>query len=202
MELAAAPETRVIVIGGSWLGMTTRGDYVEVGDAAANVLDFSDASTLASILGGLEHRLAALTAQEKQIYVVLNPPGGRLAAPERQEQARIDDSGLLAVKSISMEEHLARTGPINARIRALAERAGAVIIDPEGWICTDMWCHFTDTQGIPHFKDMTHFRARFVRTHITDFDALLLPSGTTDAPRQPDSWPLSQIRQAMPQQHS
>lgn len=195
MELAAAPETSIVVIGGSWLGMTIRGDYVDVDDTPGDVLDFADAATLARVLKHLEHRLAALTAQGKEVHVLLNPPGGHQASPERQEKARFDDSGLLAVKTIPLAEHLARTGRINAQLRTLAESAGAAVIDPADWICADARCHFTDAQGIPYFMDMTHFRASFVRAHVTDFDALLLAAGATNKHR------LFQIRQSMPQQH-
>lgn len=172
-ELAKTREVSTVVVFGSWLGLLKRGDYFRRDDPAETILDLYDPNVLDGVLVNLQETLKGLTRLGKQVVVVLNPPGEGAADPEAITGLRLNTANKLPVKWISMQEHLLRTGEINARIRTLAERAGAAVIDPTGWICDRERCFVTDEAGVPRFKDATHFRGSFVRCCIKDFDRLL-----------------------------
>jgi hypothetical protein len=173
-EIAASPAVRVVVVGGSWLGMLKRGDHYDAEDPEKRVLDLEEDQNLSLVLGRLEQELMLLRSLGKETYVVLNPPGGGLADPGAMEGVRASTAGRLREKSISFADHLARTGVINERVSAVAQRAGAAVIDPAGWLCSDEKCAFTDPEGIPYFRDPTHLRASFVRCCVRDFDQLVV----------------------------
>jgi len=173
-EIAASPAVRVVVIGGSWLGMLKRGDYYDAEDPKERVLDLEEDQNLSLVLGRLEQQLRLLRSLGKETYVVLNPPGGRLADPGAIEGARLSTAGRLKEKSIPFADHRVRTGVINERISAVAQRAGAAVIDPAGWLCSDERCALADPEGIPYFRDATHLRASFVRCCVRDFDQLVV----------------------------
>ena len=175
-EIAGQEDILAVVVGASWLGMIGRGDYYRRDDPAETILDLKDTSVLDNVLVRFEKALRDLVLLDKRVYIVLNPPGGGLADPGVIPGIRLHFvSRLFPVKSISMRQHLERTGNINNRIRALAKRVGAVIIDPAGWICRNGECFVTDEKGVPRFKDATHFRASFVRCCIRDFDGIVVP---------------------------
>lgn len=176
--VASAPDIKKIVIGGSWIGMITRGDYVDQINPRDGKLDLSDETTLTSVLNRLEQRVGELVRNGKEVFIVLNPPGGQLASPESQYLARLSATGQLQGKSVTIEAHQLRTGAINSRLRTLAERAGAGIIDPAAWICSEHTCQYTDSNGIPYFKDSSHLRASFIRWQLKALDHLVATPDT------------------------
>jgi hypothetical protein len=173
--LAASERVKVVVIGGSWIGMLKRGDYYEAGDEAMSSIDFEDPTRLQAVLDDFSRELARLRRLGKEVYVVLNPPGGGRADPKVVQGSRISVTVAREVKSVPLAEHLRRTAAINEKVAASAEAAGAAVIDPAGWLCADGHCAFTDDRGIPYFKDATHLRASFVRCCVKDFDRLIAP---------------------------
>jgi SGNH domain (fused to AT3 domains) len=154
--------------------MLGRGDYFDVADAERRAIDFQDPRRVDAILAKLSEELARLTSIGKEVYVVLNPPGGARADPGMVAGSRLSRDGILEVKSIPISEHLRRTAAINERVKAMALVAGSTVIDPAAWICANGKCALTDQFGIPYFKDTTHFRASFVSCCVRDFDALVL----------------------------
>jgi len=180
--LARSDEVKSVVIGGSWLGVLGRGDYYRSGDPRRALLDLRDEATLDEVLGALETELAALGAAGKNVYLVLNPPGGAAADPGFAADLRLSGASRLPVKAVPLAEHRQRVGFINDRLRRVAAEAGVTSIDPANWVCDARRCVFTDQAGIPYFKDATHFRASFVRESVTDFDPIVLETPETGNP--------------------
>lgn len=176
-DVAASPNVRTVVIGGHWLSMLKNRDYYDGEDARKHFLDFRTEQDLIQIFRRFEKDLARLRSLGKEVYVVLNPPGGDRADPGVIETGRIDATQKLREKSIPLTDHLRRTGAINERVSAAARRAGVAVIDPAGWLCHDDKCVFTDPQGIPYYRDSAHLRASFVRCCVRDFDHLVVVSG-------------------------
>lgn len=173
-KLAASVPIKIIVIGGSWVGMLQRGDYYAVNDEKQTILDLNDHVILQSVLDAFIKELMLLKSLGKEIYVVLNPPGSGKANPEIVSRLSLFYSEKPSVKYISIAEHIQRTGAINANIKMSAQRAGVFVIDPMTWICSKTQCAFTDQEGIPYFRDATHFRASFIRQHVKDFDKFIV----------------------------
>lgn len=177
-KLAASPTIKIVIIGGSWFGMLQRGDYYAVQDEKKTILNFNDPVILQSVLDIFIKELMQLKALGKEVYVVLNPPGGGQADPGIVPRLGMFYNEKPNVKYISIAEHLQRTGVINTQIRMSAQRAGALVIDPMSWICSKTQCAFTDHQGVPYFKDATHFRAAFIQNCVKDFDKFIVASNS------------------------
>ena len=65
------------------------------------------------------------------------------------------------------------TGPIDERLRRVAERAGATIVDPTQWLCQDAACPAADADGRPLYKDDSHIRASVARSRLRALDEFI-----------------------------
>jgi peptidoglycan/LPS O-acetylase OafA/YrhL len=173
-RLAQQKDVVQVVVAGSWLGMVDRGDYFFEGDPQEDLIDFNQGKGV-QVFSRLAQELAQLKAMGKEVHLVLNPPGGKMADPTNLIKNRFVSSPNLVVRSIPMEEHVAHTGAINAKLRAVAAQAGIPVLDPAEWICSGLECPVTDATGIPTFKDSTHFRATYVAKNIRAFDDFVVP---------------------------
>jgi hypothetical protein len=63
---------------------------------------------------------------------------------------------------------------LRERLRQVAERGGAKVIDPVAALCTPQGqCLRTTPDGAPIYKDATHLRAAYVRHSATFLDPAL-----------------------------
>lgn len=67
------------------------------------------------------------------------------------------------------------TSPAHDRVRALAKRAGAEIVEPATLLCPESKCAVFDRDG--HFLHDTrsHVRASWAQKHFTRLDAFVVP---------------------------
>jgi peptidoglycan/LPS O-acetylase OafA/YrhL len=56
------------------------------------------------------------------------------------------------------------TGVVTGVLRDIASRAGAELISPEKYLCSDGLCPLADEMGTPIYKDAMHLRAQYVRS--------------------------------------
>jgi peptidoglycan/LPS O-acetylase OafA/YrhL len=171
--LAAEAEVETVIIGGSWVGFISRGDYYRAGDQSRDLLDvMSPANNW--IYQNFQQEIRDVVLRGKRVFVVLNPPGGQQAIPDAFDFCRLCASiPRFPYRFISLSEHVRRTGPINAKIREAAQRAGAFVLDPADWMCDSTKCPTTTSTGVPLYIDATHLRASFVREQIHAFDPLV-----------------------------
>jgi hypothetical protein len=66
-------------------------------------------------------------------------------------------------------EGRAETAAVDARLRGIAQRIGATLVDPVEVICSATECPALDAAGNPLYKDETHLRSSIARER---FDAL------------------------------
>jgi peptidoglycan/LPS O-acetylase OafA/YrhL len=173
-RLAQQDDVVEVIVGGSWLGMVDRGDFFFERDPQEHVIDFNGAEGV-QVFSRLTQELAQLKAMGKHVHLVLNPPGGKIADPTNLTKNRLVALPRLVFRSIPIQEHIARTGAINAKMRAVAEQAGIPVLDPAEWICSALECPVTDGTGIPIFYNSTHFRASYVAKNIRVFDEFVVP---------------------------
>jgi peptidoglycan/LPS O-acetylase OafA/YrhL len=171
-EIARSNDIKKVVIGGSWLGMGRRGDYYFQDDPSRSIIDFSNDDELARVLMLLEADISVLSDLNKDIYLVLIPPGGYIANPSNFK-GRIALYPMPEVRSVDVQVHKKKVSRMNNVLVQMAARQGVTIIDPAGWFCDESKCYFSDSRGDPYFKDDTHIRSSYVRCCITAFDKIL-----------------------------
>ena len=173
-RLAQQEDVVQVVVGGSWLGMVNRGDYFFEGDPQEHVIDFNGAEGV-QVFSRLTQELAQLKAMGKQVQLLLNPPGGKMADPTNLITNRVFAAPRLIFRSIPMQEHVATTWVINAKMRAVAAQAGIPVLDPAEWMCSALECPVTDATGIPIFYNSTHLRASYVEKNVRVLDDFVVP---------------------------
>jgi peptidoglycan/LPS O-acetylase OafA/YrhL len=170
-RLAERPEVDTIVIAASWKGFISRRDYYRSSDE-----DFAEPLQPSSdewVWTGFETRLRALTQRGKRVVIVLSTPRGNVFDPRMMLlrdgidfEARIPPR--VDVRAVDRD-----TAYVDGKLTAIAERAGAEVVDPTRWVCDTRWCPTVDRNGKPYFKDDTHLRASFVREHVTALDKFI-----------------------------
>jgi peptidoglycan/LPS O-acetylase OafA/YrhL len=173
-RLAQQKDIVLVIVGGHWLGMVNRGDYFFEDDPQERVIDFYGREGV-QVFAKLTQELAQLKAMGKEVHLVLDPPGGQTADPRNLMETRIFALPNLVFRSIPMQEHVATTGVINAKMRAVAAQAGIPVLDPAEWMCSALECPVTDATGIPIFYDSTHVRASYVKKNVRVFDEFVVP---------------------------
>jgi len=77
---------------------------------------------------------------------------------------------------------------LHERMRQMAVRSGAIVIDPIPTLCEKDWCTRADANATPIYKDAGHLRAEYARKFTAYIDPAMTtpkqaaPAGTTPAP--------------------
>jgi peptidoglycan/LPS O-acetylase OafA/YrhL len=168
-ERAARADVDIVVVASSWGGFIDRGDYYLPGVKGATHLDVL-APENQWIFDGFADALSELRKRGKRVVVLTSSPRGYAFDPGRM----VDRSDIIprykVVAPVSLEALRASLSPIDTRIRAAADRAGAQIIDPDPWVCSSTQCPVLDPEGRPMYSDGTHIRASVARVRAVGLD--------------------------------
>jgi SGNH domain (fused to AT3 domains) len=64
--------------------------------------------------------------------------------------------------------------PLMNRLRAIAARSGARVLDPRSTLCAGLRCPAIAADGTPLYIDSNHLRAAYARERASFLDATLL----------------------------
>ncbi len=168
-RLAHDPAVDTVVLAASWVGFVNRGDYYKIGAEDAAPLKILGPGT-EWVLAGFEAELASLVKEGKRVVLVLSSPRGQPFAPKsivhRNWMAlRLDPFAAVPRKVVSE-----LTNPIDHRLREIAARVGATLIDPTEFLCGPAECPTVDEKGRPLYMDESHIRASVARSRIKALD--------------------------------
>lgn len=135
--------------------------------------------------------ISRLTASGRRVFILLSNPtsphfdpgyllpvAARLSVPV-PDRISIDDEK----RSVDARDFESYVAPLMARLRGIAARNGAIVIDPREALCTGMICPATNARGLPVHVDSNHLTATFAREHATFIDPILLaPAASRGAP--------------------
>ena len=181
IALARSDAIDAVVVGACWNCYFIDQARVEPGVAPRDDFYFRGADGIRHGFrtgDGVERSLQSLEALlkelagRKQVYLLLDNPTGPDFGPER----------LIAGSRLG-RLHARRLTPTAAqpeaqqrwheRLRALAERSGAAVIDPLPSLCRDGQCLRALPDGTPIYKDADHLRSAYVGSYATWLDAAL-----------------------------
>ncbi len=173
--LEALPSIKTVVIGGCWncyFGLETRPvpdfnnfNYVYRSKGVEAYFRKGRGAELA--LDSLETYLKELS-QHYKVFLILDNQMADENDPRQVIKNRINlykNEGLQGQLSLNQEQKA-----LNARMRALAGRAGASVIDPLPTLCPGDVCPIFSAPGVPIFKDNHHLRSSYVADHATFID--------------------------------
>jgi peptidoglycan/LPS O-acetylase OafA/YrhL len=159
---ASAANVDTVVVAASWVGFLHRPDYVRISNGAA--------VDPAWALQQLESALARLHAKGKRIVIVLSSPRGAGLDPKSSVHRDGMTIRIRYGSPMTRAALAAVTAPIDGRLRQIAARVGATVIDPADWFCSPTLCPAADPQGRPLYKDESHIRAVVVREIFDPLD--------------------------------
>jgi hypothetical protein len=116
-----------------------------------------------------------LRGKNKQVILVTSIPTGRLLDPKHLHARGF--TGLYPKKSTSFskQQFLDTTRGIIQDLKEVGARAGAEVVDPLEYLCTNGACIAEDEQGIPIRYDSFHLRPGYVRDHVKYLDSTVTP---------------------------
>jgi peptidoglycan/LPS O-acetylase OafA/YrhL len=105
--------------------------------------------------------LKHLVQSKKQVFVMLSNPTSREFNPLNMvERITYRVSVPSGIDRSAFER---RAAAVTARIRAVAQTAGATVVDPVEFLCDSERCPARDTSGQPLYKDSNHLRSSFAQ---------------------------------------
>ena len=177
--LARKPDIETVIISASWVGFTDRTDYYKVGDEGGEPLKMLSPGT-EWVLDGFEAAVGGLVKAGKQVVIVLSSPYGKQFDPREMAQRdgwtfRVRLPGPVSRQAVDSDSAF-----IDDRLRSIAQRTHATVLDPRDTICDSTACPTLDSRGEPLLKDDSHLRSSFVRSHFDAFDRFVVPTPGAD----------------------
>jgi hypothetical protein len=170
MRLAVSDRFDAVVFGGCWNCYFSETGKPDAASAAADRYYYLDGKTRRRFMGGNGAEFALNTletvmttlSKHKQVYLLLDNPVGDGFGPEQFVKG-----GRLGNMQV---ERMSPTAPwdpkqkaLHERMRQMAIRSGAIVIDPIPTLCKNDQCTRADTESTPIYKDAGHLRAEYVR---------------------------------------
>ena len=119
--------------------------------------------------------IGSLKEAGKRVYIVLSNPQSVSYRPTSLLPGRLPSlSQTRLVTTIDRKSAEDFSAFVNTRLRKVAERTGAEIIDPADYLCDATSCPTVDSSGQPIYKDSNHMRASFAREHATFIDRVVM----------------------------
>lgn len=171
---AENPSVDTVVIGANWLHYFNSSLYLfEEKGFSGNLRIGSEASNRA--FKALESMMVGLRQQGKKVYLVLNIPVGEENNPKAMIQRSLLKGGFYVnVRNINRDQFVAASEPVISKLKEVAHRSGAVILDPIDFLCDSLICPSLTKDGEPIYKDVSHIRPFFAREHVFFLDETIL----------------------------
>jgi len=185
IKLAEDPTIDTIVIAADWTGYFIAMDpdeiwtyYYEHGETRGNLRGRLGSKATEEALAGFEAMVAHFEAMGKRVVIVLPSPTGRIFSPIKMiERTSTDWSFRIHEPYVSSPQFIETISPIVNRLRAIAARTGAQLIDPVPQLCDRERCPLTTADGLPIFRDGNHLNPNFVRDHVRYLDDIFMEAG-------------------------
>jgi hypothetical protein len=182
---AFKPDVDTVVFGAFWesylLGEYSfrrlRPQVYRVADYAHETLGIDSRGTQIA-LEQFQAVVAKLVSSGRRVYIVLSNPTSPLFEPFLPLELRLSPhaschtfrAGAL-IDAAPFESYVA---PLMNRLRDIATRSGAKVIDPRSTLCDGMSCPASDSDGLPRYIDSSHLRGFAAREHASFIDETLL----------------------------
>ncbi len=180
MKFALSDQVDSVVFGGCWNCYFVDQKPPNAGNAESDRFYYLEGNTRHRFLGGggvelslamLEATLKTLAARKK-VYLLLDNPVGDDFGPEKLVKG--NRLGQMSVGRMSPTTPWpADQQMLHERMRRIAERSGATVIDPIPTLCHLGQCTRTTADGTPIYKDAGHLRSQYTREFATWLDAAL-----------------------------
>jgi hypothetical protein len=172
-QIARRRNVDTVVISASWVGFASRTDYYKAGEElTGEPLKLLTPKTQ-WVLDGFESELRRLAHAGKRLVIVLDSPRAPVFDPRAMVKKHGIDFEVAVVPSVPRSTIVAINAPMDQRLRAIADRVHATLVNPFDALCTATVCPSIDPEGNPLYTDDSHLRASMVRERFDLLDRFL-----------------------------
>jgi peptidoglycan/LPS O-acetylase OafA/YrhL len=177
MEFARSPQVDTIVIGANWLSYFVDPDrrysyYLDDGVTKTGFL----INTLGAdkAFAAIENMIADFVRHGKKVFIILQIPSGEAFDPRHMIKRRLGSLDFpVEIPTVNRQAIEKHAREVVSRLRTIAERTGANVIDPMPWLCDDTACLTVTPDGEPTHKDWAHLNPFYVADHVHFLDQIL-----------------------------
>ena len=167
---ARDPKVKTVVISEWWELYTRHGMEYLVSDSSSGPLTEGD-PRLDRVFEQFERDIASIVALGKRVYLILPSPnpGKQMAAarlPRRLMSFAPQNRGI----NLSRAVFESQTRWVTAKLRDVAGKSGAKVIDPAQFLCNATICPTVMPDGLPIYWDDDHLRAAYVARYAVFLD--------------------------------
>jgi peptidoglycan/LPS O-acetylase OafA/YrhL len=181
--IAATTDIDTVVLSAAWRGQFAFADlrYEEGG-----VTDYvATEQGLKRALASLEKMIVSLRREGRRVFIVLDNPTNTSHAfvnPHQLVVRHFSGRRSLRANVVKRQDVIDNHGLARTWLIDVAQRSGAIIIDPLDFLCDATTCPVLTEDGEPVYSDSNHLRPAYVRDRVTYLDDLmaLAPDHTTD----------------------
>jgi len=173
IDLVRREKVRSVVLGANWSGYSSKEMQIERGGRKLP-LDTKDG--IDAFYANLEDYVRLLQGQGANVYLVLGLPSHSHFNPSGMVARSLSGFHIApnVEEAVPTPELRAAQAAVDARLRAVAEHTGAVLLDPLPDICGGgESCSPFFGAGEPKYLDTLHLRPVFVRQNVHFLDFLL-----------------------------
>jgi peptidoglycan/LPS O-acetylase OafA/YrhL len=164
IAFASRPEVKALVISTYWERFIIDADLYPGPMQGAQFLR-SDNPQTQRALAKFEEQIRNLVNSGKAVYIILSNPVAQVDVSGKIPR-RISGAGTRARAPMSTRAYnLKMTRWSSNRLRQIAAKTGAIIIDPIRYMCDEAICPSVTPEGEPIYRDDDHLRASYVTRH-------------------------------------
>jgi hypothetical protein len=130
--------------------------------------------------GRFERTIAQMVASGRRVFIVLSNPTSPRFDPASRIPARVrlslqvPDALPVDRAAVDAADFEAFVAPVMDRLREIAARAGAEVLDPRSTLCEGMSCPAIGPDDLPLYVDSNHTRASWARGAASFLDEALI----------------------------
>jgi peptidoglycan/LPS O-acetylase OafA/YrhL len=173
VDLVRRENVQSVVLGAAWAGYSDEGMLIE---RDGRRLPLNTKEGVDAFYANLEDHVRSLQRHGAKVYLVLGVPQNQRFNPSEMVTRGLTGFRIApdVEEAIPVTEIRSALGDADAKLRAVSERTGALLLDPVPDVCgVGDGCSPFFGLGEPKFSDRVHLRPVFVRKHLRFLDPLL-----------------------------
>ncbi len=172
IEYAKKKEVREIVITGQWSGYLSGNAKNYLYKTSEIQGNLAESVILSKAINDLKQEIKHFISNEKKVYIISSIPYGNSFGPKHFFKRDFLGNWEISLKHVKKTDWVTQNRKANAILYDVAKITGAIIINPEDYLCNKNVCFTHHTGEMPLYKDEGHLRAEYVRNHLTYLDFL------------------------------
>lgn len=172
IEYAYTEEIKEIVISGQWFSYLSGNLKNYSYRSKENSGNLAIQGSLNLAIKDLENFISSLISQGKKVYIVSSIPSGFRFSPKSFFKRDFFGNWKFTPKHVEKKHWDMQNLKANKTLRYIEKNTGAIIVNPEDFLCNERICYTYHTDGTAIYKDEGHINSTYAKENITFLDFL------------------------------